>query len=340
MQGVRRFTVELGVSDPAAPLGGARLLELAGAALRRRCYQGTYVRAVRSARQLTPVRIHDDSETAASVAAEVDADVVTYAAGDVVTGLTVAAHEQFLYGLSDEDATGRLVAVLQGGAEGGRGWRPRPGARVGARVARAEYVGERVVAVAEPLACVRGAAAFAAEGKLTRSDAGALAALAAQVREMLAARAELQARRPDDLAFFDGLLHARADAGGARQVESRAAPAWAGAGAADPPGAATVNLLDLVADAEDGSEVDMTGVWALDPAVARSAPLICRAAGAPPARWGEPTASPPAPVVAWGLRAVYNALVAANGMLAMYPHDAIADLGDLWEMMRARQETP
>jgi hypothetical protein len=319
--------------------------------LRRRfeghCRKGAYiVRIIEIVRRSACRMKETDLSAEGYVDVEFRAEVSLLAQWDILTGVVVASRAQLIVGKSEVE--GVTVATLLPTPEAET---VREGQTISIRVLKAQYNADQAqaTAVGPLLTCDKAAPTYKVAGSLTPEDARALAPLAARVKALLEARAVLvegadgAASRRDDLAFFEGLLYSypRAGDGAPQRVESKGAEAWEGpAGYPLPAGTEAVNILDLVDEALEGG-ANVTGLWSRDLVLHRSSPLVAKATGAAPARWGPPAGATPRTAFASMLKTVHDFLKAANEMVAVYDSlEAIQNHKNIWLVMRGAQLPP
>lgn len=256
--------------------------------------------------------------------------------GDIVTGVKIKIRGQITVGQSEVE--GVVVAALDPGSE-----TVRVDQMIPIRVNLVLYSPDQPQAsVAGPLlTCDRETPAYLLDRCLQAEDARDLGALAAQIRQLLEARAALAQTRRADLAFFERLLYSYAQPpDGTQVVETPESVAWEGpAGVTFPVGAAAVNLLAVLAEAESKGSADVRGVWCRDLAIYRSAPLAARAPpDTVPPSWKTPVAATPRTAFASMMQTVFSFLKAVNEMVVTYnTPDMMESHKNIWQTMRGAQ---
>ncbi len=273
---------------------------------------------------------------------EFRARVSVLAQWDILTGVEIMAQAPMLVGHSKAEGAATVASFLPSAEARAVG----VGQLVAMRVVQTQYnpFQEEASAVGVLLTCDKTSPAFRLAGRLTPSDAAALAPLANRVKHHLEARSALYAERPDDSLFFEELLYSYAAPNGlgTRTVETAAAQQWSGPdGLPLPQGAEAANLLDLVAQAAAGG-VDVDGVWARDLSIPRSAPLTAKGGTESfPANWPEPTASAPRAAFASMLKTVHEFLKAVGEMVELFSTpEALQAHKNVWLVMRQAQLPP
>jgi hypothetical protein len=301
-------------------LGGAQIIKILAVLRRSDC------------------RIKDtDLSAEGYVDVEFRAQVSILARGDIVTGVKIKNRGQQIT-IGQSEVEGAVVAALDPSAE-----TVRVDQTIPIRVNLVLYSPDQLQAsVAGPLlTCDRETPAYLLDQCLQSEDARDMAALAAQIRQLLETRAALAETRHADLHFFEKILYSYSNPpDGAQVVETPSGAAWDGpAGVTLPTGAAAVNLLAVIAEAESKGSADVQGVWCRDLAIYRSAPLAARAPpDAIPPSWKTPKAETPRIAFASMLQTVFLFLKAINEMVTTYDTaDMIESHKNIWQTMRGAQ---
>lgn len=344
----KNYAATLDIRDPEEYC--SRPEEYAMAFLRRR-YVGKNLRGAQVLEVLEILRRSDcvmrdsDLSAEANVHLEFRARVVVLGQWDIVTGVRVAnMGSQMIVGRSEVEGVVVVNVVPSAEAE-----TLRVDQLVSVRIIRVQFSPDQAqaTAVARVLTCDRTAPVFALEADLDGEDARALAPLAAQARDLLAARAALMAARRDDVLFFEQLLYSYARSGAEGQTVETAGPepaaAWEGPAGQPLAGGAAANLLEIVAGALAEGRAAVRGTWSRDLALHRSSPLAVRVppGQAPPARWAKARAESPRVAFADMLTTVSNFLKAVNEMTALYGTRELVDSHkNVWLAMRNAQLPP